>query len=53
MFFFYFSYEFVDSASPGFVLPPSEAPGVCHETYVGMKAFLAAIKQELQSNMSG
>ncbi|CAF3176435.1 unnamed protein product [Rotaria socialis] len=41
------------SASPGFVLPPSEAPGVCHETYVGMKAFLAAIKQELQSSMSG
>ncbi|CAF4939527.1 unnamed protein product, partial [Rotaria socialis] len=32
---------------------PSEAPGVCHETYVGMKAFLAAIKQELQSSMSG
>ncbi|CAF2512068.1 unnamed protein product [Rotaria sp. Silwood2] len=31
----------------GFVLPPQQAPGVCHETYVGMKAFLEDVKKDV------
>ena len=40
-------------SSTGFVLPPALAPGVCNETYIGMKAFLNALKKEVQSSSSG
>jgi len=40
-------------SSTGFVLPPAQAPGVCDETYTGMKVFLDAVKKEVQSSSSG
>lgn len=40
-------------SSTGFVLPPAQAPGVCSETYAGMKVFLDAVKKEVQSSSSG
>ncbi|CAF1524193.1 unnamed protein product [Adineta ricciae] len=39
--------------SAGFVLPVSLAPGVCQETYAGMKTFLAEVKKNLASSSSG
>jgi len=40
-------------SATGFVLPPSLAPGVCQETYVGMKVFMAALKKEVDGSSSG
>jgi carboxypeptidase A2 len=40
-------------SSTGFVLPPALAPGVCSETYTGMKVFMAAIKKEVDGTSSG
>lgn len=39
--------------SAGFVLPVSLAPGVCRETYAGMKTFLAQVKKNLAGSSSG
>ncbi|CAF3484493.1 unnamed protein product [Rotaria sp. Silwood1] len=40
-------------SSVGFVLPPDQAPGVCHETYVGMKAFLVEVKKGVTGASTG
>jgi len=37
----------------GFVLSPTLAPGVCNETYIGMKVFMAGIKKEIDASSSG
>jgi hypothetical protein len=34
-------------SSTGFVLPVALAPGVCRETYIGMKVFMAEVKQDV------
>lgn len=39
----------LDQASTGFILPPDQAPGVCHETYIGMKDFLKGVKEEVET----
>jgi carboxypeptidase A2 len=40
-------------SSTGFVLPPALAPGVCRETYMGMKVFLEGVKKEVDGSSSG
>ncbi|CAF0934538.1 unnamed protein product [Rotaria sordida] len=40
-------------SSNGFILPPEQAPGVCHEAYVGMIAFLAEVKNEVSRTLNG
>jgi hypothetical protein len=40
-------------AGIGFQLPVAQAPGVCEETYAGMKAFLVEVKKEVTGSSSG
>jgi hypothetical protein len=37
-------------SSTGFVLPPALAPGVCSETYTGMKVFMIGVKKDVTTS---
>ena len=53
-FFLLFCHEkCLDEASTGFILPPDQAPGVCDETYIGMKVFLNGVKKEVETTLNG
>jgi len=52
--FFYFIFDInLGDSSFGFILPPDQAPGVCNETYIGMKVFLNGIKKEVEPTLNG
>ncbi len=52
--FFYFIFNInLGDSSFGFILPPDQAPGVCNETYIGMKVFLNGIKKEVEPTLNG
>lgn len=48
-----FDENFLGEASTGFILPPEQAPGVCDETYIGMKVFLNGVKNEVKTTLNG
>jgi hypothetical protein len=52
IFFLIFNIE-LDEGSIGFVLPVAQAPGVCNETYIGMKVFLNEVKKEVETTLNG